>query len=147
MIEKRHAALLNDAGQAGVYRLPAQDEEEIVAAARDCRFAIFRISLAGVGGKEALLAALARSLAFPDWFGHNWDALEDCLTDMSWRPADGYLVVLADAHPFHAARRRDFDMTCRIFDAASNYWRSEGVPFWTLVDVHAEDAPGLRKLP
>jgi RNAse (barnase) inhibitor barstar len=33
--------------------------------------------------KAALLAELARVLKFPNWFGHNWDALADCLGDVA----------------------------------------------------------------
>lgn len=31
--------------------------------------------------KATLLAEIARVLQFPEWFGHNWDALVDCLRD------------------------------------------------------------------
>lgn len=31
--------------------------------------------------KAALLAAFADYCQFPDYFGHNWDALNDCLAD------------------------------------------------------------------
>ena len=33
--------------------------------------------------KASLLGALASELAFPEWFGHNWDALADCLSELS----------------------------------------------------------------
>ena len=33
--------------------------------------------------KEALHQTLAQTLAFPDWYGGNLDALFDCLTDLS----------------------------------------------------------------
>ena len=42
-----------------------------------------RVDLAGCSDKATLLARLAAALQFPDWFGHNWDALSDCLTDLS----------------------------------------------------------------
>ena len=46
--------------------------------------------------KRALLDELGRVLEFPAHFGRNWDALEDCLTDLGWLPGAGYwLVVLA----------------------------------------------------
>ena len=70
---------------------------------------------------------VARALEFPQWFGGNWDALEDCLTDLSWsdaagpRPADrgrggdagatsgGICVdILASAADWWAERRRPF---------------------------------------
>jgi len=31
--------------------------------------------------KETLLSSLAKACDFPSWFGHNWDAAWDCLTD------------------------------------------------------------------
>ena len=34
--------------------------------------------------KEQLLKALKEGLCFPDYFGFNWDALQDCITDLSW---------------------------------------------------------------
>jgi hypothetical protein len=40
-----------------------------------------------VTGKASFLDACAYALAFPKWFGGNWDALVDALTDLSWLPA------------------------------------------------------------
>lgn len=33
--------------------------------------------------KPEVLAAFGRALSFPDWFGHNFDALHDCLYGIS----------------------------------------------------------------
>ena len=37
--------------------------------------------------KVELLRRIARELSFPDYFGENWDALIDCLSDLSWSQA------------------------------------------------------------
>jgi RNAse (barnase) inhibitor barstar len=42
---------------------------------------------AGIRTKEALLDELDRLLHFPDYFGGNWDALWECIRDLSWLPA------------------------------------------------------------
>jgi RNAse (barnase) inhibitor barstar len=62
--------------------------------------------------KTELLDALAKALSFPDWFGHNFDALADCLRDIDGDP----LVLLWDGWGTLArADRRAFDVTVDIF--------------------------------
>lgn len=51
---------------------------------------------------DALFRAFARELSFPGYFGHNWDALVDCLSDMHapWhggRSGAGLAVLIDDA--------------------------------------------------
>ncbi|MFB7236376.1 barstar family protein [Streptomyces sp. NPDC056534] len=59
------------------------------------------LDLTGVTDKAALMDRCAAVLALPEWFGRNWDALADCLTDL---PGPVTLVVTgwreyATAHP------------------------------------------------
>jgi hypothetical protein len=46
----------------------------------------------GARSKQDAIAAIADALSFPDWFGHNLDALYDCLTDLSWLPAGEHVL-------------------------------------------------------
>src|SRR3954465_14539189 len=45
-----------------------------------------------------LFAEFAQVLEFPDYFGHNWDALEECLADLEWLPAKGYILIITEAY-------------------------------------------------
>ena len=69
---------------------------------------------AAVRDGVAFLAACGRALDFPSWYGQNWDALGDCLVDLSWLPSPGTAllwpdsVALAEADP--AAWRLAFDV-------------------------------------
>ena len=38
----------------------------------------------GISGKEELFSKLSQFLRLPEYFGRNWDALEECLRDLSW---------------------------------------------------------------
>lgn len=40
------------------------------------------INCASIKNAEQFHEALARGLDFPEWYGHNLDALYDCLTDI-----------------------------------------------------------------
>jgi RNAse (barnase) inhibitor barstar len=58
--------------------------------------------------KSAVLKAIGRAFAFPDWYGANLDALYDCLTDLPERAVPGWVVVLErlpHESTFNAAQR------------------------------------------
>lgn len=51
---------------------------------------------AGLASREALFEALSPALALPDYFGRNWDALSDCLRDLSWIKHRRVLILHED---------------------------------------------------
>lgn len=51
-----------------------------------------------IGSKDELMRFFASALRFPDYFGHNWDALLDCLSDLSWIEA-ALVLLIHDALP------------------------------------------------
>ena len=116
----------------------------IAEAAEATGFAVFRIDLGNAKAKEDMLTAIAKAMAFPDWFGHNLDALADCLCDLSWRPAEGYVVLLEHCDPIHGLAEDDFVSALDIFGQAADEWREQGIPFWCLVDMQAD---GIAWLP
>jgi hypothetical protein len=44
-----------------------------------------------------LFDELAAALQFPAYFGGNWNAVRDMLSDLRWVPADAYLLIVEDA--------------------------------------------------
>ncbi len=51
---------------------------------------------AKLADKQAVLAWYAEALRFPSYFGENWDAFSDCLTDLSWIVEKGVLMAHCD---------------------------------------------------
>ena len=68
-------------------------------------FEILTIEGDSIESKEELLDAIAEGFGFPDWFGRNWDALEECLRDLD-AVNDGYALVISDATTLWAERPR-----------------------------------------
>jgi RNAse (barnase) inhibitor barstar len=56
--------------------------------------------------KQDLLRALAKGLKLPTYFGGNWDALEECLRDLSWRGTGTQLVLVHEHAPLADDRQR-----------------------------------------
>lgn len=60
---------------------------------------VFRLDGRQLRDRASLFTAFARELSFPSYFGHNWDALVDCLHD--WHshanPTDDVAIMIDDA--------------------------------------------------
>jgi hypothetical protein len=48
------------------------------------------------GTTAAFFDELGATLQFPDYFGENWDAANDCLGDLAWIHADALVLGLLD---------------------------------------------------
>lgn len=133
-----YADILTRTEHAGVYHMPVDGEAGLIDAAAQNGFAVFRVDLAGAADKAALLKAIGDAMTFPDWYGRNWDALLDCLADLGWQPADGYVVILEHCDGIHGHAEADFVTALQVFEAAANEWREQGIPFWCFADMLAD---------
>lgn len=114
--------LIFSSAHNGLYRSPS-DVAPLRRAAHDAGLAWLVIDLQRARGKRALLAAFARAFAFPATFGGNWDALADCLQDLSWRAEPGWIVQLHDAAAFAAAAPDDNETLRGILADVAECWR------------------------
>ncbi|MEO5565947.1 MAG: barstar family protein [Luteimonas sp.] len=126
-------SVLADPSLSGVYVVEAQGSSDFLTAALALDFVAVAVDLSGCIEKSQALARIAAALGFPDWFGGNWDALADCLADLSWRPAAGYLLLLEHASQWRDAEPEAFDTTLAIIEEAARGWAAQHKPFWGLV--------------
>jgi hypothetical protein len=124
---------LDDAATAGVHKIDRAEVESLCEAGRAAGLYCARLDLEGVKGKTALLAGLARVFKFPSWFGHNWDALADCLDDLEWLRGSGYLLVLENPLGMSNAAPKDFALVLDILAHAARKWGERGTPFWVFL--------------
>jgi hypothetical protein len=96
--------------------------------------------------KPALLRACAAALAFPPYFGRNWDALFDCLTDLAWLPAPGYAIVYDHPTPLIRHAPADWAVAQEIFRDAAAYWCAANKPFVILLRRTAGLTPAIPRL-
>jgi len=78
-----------------------------------------------LGDKASLLAALGQVLNFPDYYGHNWDALDECLADLSWHQGPLRLLI---THVNRIPAELQGSLI-EIFSAAAQQWAKEGRAF------------------
>lgn len=108
----------------GVYRLSAPTELVPVLDGR------------GLADKHRLLVAVGRALDFPDYYGANWDALEECLDDLSWHSGPAWLLIRhAEAIP------GEWRLTLLdIFAQAAERWAGEGRVFSLFLEGLEDDS-------
>jgi RNAse (barnase) inhibitor barstar len=119
-------------GSAPVQVIPLTD----AAAAALCTLAASldmnaaRIDLAGCADKASFLERTAEALSFPAWFGGNWDAFFDCLTDLGWLPGRvGHVLVFERTDAMRRESPEALDTAITILGDAAAAWESRGVPF------------------
>ena len=126
---------LQDLTEAGVYRLgcPAEVLRANVDLSEQC---FFEVDLADVHGKGEFLAAVAKAIHAPDWFGHNLDALADALGDLSWTcdGGKGYVLLFHHADELLHLDTADHAAVTQIFADTVSYWKLQGKPFWVFID-------------
>ena len=115
---------LRDPEASGVYRATRVDAIEDVVRGSKLNFARVRIA-----GKTSFMRDIAAALGFPAWFGGNWDALEDCLSDLSWCPAEGHVLVFEG---FHLMSDDDVGVLIDVLIAAAEFWAGQDRPFFAV---------------
>lgn len=126
--------VLADPAAAGIYRVPVRLSVAVLTrriASSDARLAL--LPGGTITDKGTLLRAAAAALAFPPYFGRNWDAFADCLTDLSWLPASGHAILYDNPAPLIRQSPQDWATAVEIFGAAAERWRVAGVPFAVLL--------------
>ena len=134
------AQRLSDAARSGVYR--TRQTTEVEDAVRGTRLDLAHADLGGADSKEAMLERLALALGFPAWFGGNWDALEDCLSDLGWRTGDGHVFLFTGHEDLPAD---DLGVLLDVLASSAAYWAERGRPFFA-VFVDAKHALALPEL-
>ncbi|MDH4284737.1 MAG: barstar family protein [Gallionellaceae bacterium] len=125
---KALCARLKNIKEAGAYQLNCS-VGELREAAEESSYTLFECDLAGRQGKGEFLAAIAQAIKAPEWFGHNFDALADALSDLSWSEAPGYVLLLRNGGEM-LGLQNDHSIATEIFADAAAFWKSQGKAFW-----------------
>ncbi len=84
----------------GVFHLvagPVDAEAVLERFVQSARFELIRIAGEQCGCREGLFSVWARALKFPSYFGHNWDALWECICDLQDWLNTSRLVILVES--------------------------------------------------
>jgi RNAse (barnase) inhibitor barstar len=81
--------------------------------------------------KQQVLACIANAFHFPRHFGKNFDALEDCLTDLAYKagPQPGFLIVIEQLPNTPKFDKEARETLLDVFRDAADFWADKKVAF------------------
>lgn len=144
----RLSDMLKDPVTSGVYLLeesPSVEHLEKLAGERG--WAFFHLEGQDIRDKDQFLKLAALALRFPEYFGNNWDALADCLTDMSWHETGGFVILYDHFDSLAEHSPRDFEMALDIFKESAEFWHNRGKALFVLLygkSRQAGELPGVH---
>lgn len=93
---------------------------------RPCQFAIRVVRGRKMKTRAGLFNEFAAALQFPDYFGENWAALDECLSDLEWIPSAGYAVMVSNALSVLSEEDpEDRAILLRLLVRVCKYWATE----------------------
>jgi len=99
--------------------------------------------------EPAFFDECAAAWQFPYYFGENWDAFEECLTDLEWLPAEAYMFcVIQGVHLLEKERGDQQHRLLLVLQHIAKEW-GQSTPsrpakvFHVLLQCTAEEKPSL----
>jgi|SRR5882672_577613 len=131
-------------GRAGIFAAPRLIGP-LRAAARHAGIAWHDLDLAGVLDREGFLRRCAGVFELPDHFGHNWDALHECLLDLAGSGTPGAVVYWHRGTELAKRAPEVVKTALEILLETATHWGASGRVF--LVAVSRDSAPGYDLRP
>lgn len=138
------ASLLKDHTRAGLFHLPPTRRLTVIGAIAAAQLTPLSFDLAHCRSAGDALTAIGQALHFPDWYGANFDALHDCLTDPDWQAGHGLVLMVDGLAPLRNAAPEAFSTLLEVFRSAADNRSAAGQPLWILL---GEPAAGIADLP
>lgn len=105
-----------------------QTVEKIIKVLSEQGIQVFYLDGEEISNKETFLEKVATAMNFPSYFGANWDAFEECITDLTWYPAEKYVTIYERPDIFVQADPTGWQTALDILRAAEEYWQAKNIP-------------------
>ena len=101
----------------------AADRGQTIFGWREARFVVRTVRGRKMHRKPGLFDEFAAAFQFPEYFGENWDAFEECLSDLEWLPREaGYVLVVTDPAEVLQECPADFEVLVRVLGDTVTEW-------------------------
>jgi RNAse (barnase) inhibitor barstar len=102
--------------------------EKIIEGLSQQGIQVFYLDGKEISSKETFLTKAAEVMKFPAYFGANWDAFDECITDLTWCPAEQYVLLYDRPDIFAQADPAQWEIAVDILGSAEEYWATTKTP-------------------
>lgn len=68
----------------------------VYESAKDCSTVVKQVEGSKCTTLDELFTEFASAFEFPDYFGNNWAAFDECLNDLDWLSSESYLLLISN---------------------------------------------------
>ena len=126
--------ILNGEVVPGVYRMDMSERPgSICLKVEETGWSCAYLDGNKIVNKEALLVQAADALSFPDYYGYNLDAFEECITEVGLYSGHGLVLLYDHAAVLYAQHADDWATFYDIVSAAVKLWAEHSRPFYVVL--------------
>ena len=105
-----------------VHRAPVADLAPIRESAKSVDTLLVELDGSRMQTVEGFFREYVREFSLPEYFGWNWAAFDECMTDLDDTPARAYLTLIRRADDLLSAEPGDLDTCLRQLLAIGRHW-------------------------
>jgi len=107
---------------------PVNSFEYLTHFVSDKESSFFYIDGDKIVDKQSFLKEFAVKMRFPDYFGYNWDAFDECITDLEWLNQNGFIIFYKNFNKFKINQPEDWKIATDVLLEAVEYWKQRNIP-------------------
>ena len=136
-------SIVTGAKSPGIYRLALRVKPTaLLEGLTEAGWQTFYIDGLNVYDKDTFLKSCATAMHFPAYFGHNWDAFEECIRDLP--SAKGYVLLYDHVAQFAGKEPEEWRIALDILADAVGFWNKNKTPLYVLLRHTESYARNLR---
>ncbi|WP_226545657.1 barstar family protein [Bacillus thuringiensis] len=71
---------------------------------------------------NGVFSEFSKKMNFPDYFGGNWNAFDECMNDLSWLKAEQYVIWISDTDKLLVNDNENFEVLIEILSDTCMEW-------------------------
>ncbi len=111
--------------------------QELTNLAQDYHFNLYYLEGEGINTKADFLTDCAKKMNFAEYFGHNWDAFEDGLTDLLLAKKNPTLIIYDHPENFATDQPQEWDNLINIWQSVIEFLQEHNISLWIVIQENS----------